>query len=318
MMQRQLMHLVRLVDDLLDISRITSRKITLEKKRVDLREIFHSALEATEALMRERGHRLETELPAHSLIVHADPIRLAQVVANLLNNAARYTAVGGQIRLRAARVNDAAVVQIADNGAGIEPHMLDSVFEMFVQGQSTRQSQGGLGIGLTLVRRLVEMHGGTVSAASGGKGLGSTFTVTLPLAGGADVQPGFDADANSTAPAARRILVVDDNVDAADSLAMLLQVEGHSTRVANDGPEALALAVSFRPDVVILDIGMPGMNGHEVARRLRANPELPPGLKLVALTGWGSVEDRQKAEAAGFDVHLVKPVEPERLRAIVS
>ncbi len=317
MMQRQLMHLVRLVDDLLDISRITSRKITLEKKRVDLREIFHSAFEATDTLMRERGHRLETDLPTHSLTVHADPIRLAQVVANLLNNAARYTPVGGRIFLRSARVNDAAVVQVEDNGAGIEPHMLDSVFEMFVQGQSTRNSQGGLGIGLTLVRRLVEMHGGTVSAASGGRGLGSTFTVTLPLALGAEAQSGADVDTSSKVATGRRVLVVDDNVDAADSLAMLLQVEGHNTRVANDGLEALALAASFRPEVVILDIGMPGMNGHEVARRLRANPEFPPSLKLVALTGWGSLEDRQKAEAAGFDVHLVKPIEPERLRDIV-
>jgi signal transduction histidine kinase/CheY-like chemotaxis protein len=314
MMSRQLVHLVRMVDDLLDISRVTLGKITLQRARVDLRQILDSALETTRSLVEAGGHALAVRLPDGPVALDVDPTRFSQVFANLVNNAAKYTPRGGRIEITAEA--DAAVltVQVSDTGVGIPGEMLPYVFDMFTQvGRSIERSQGGLGIGLTLVRRLVEMHGGTVLAESSGPGLGSRFVVRIPLA------PALEEKALpialATPPAARlRILVVDDNADAAEMLAMLLELRGHQILVAHTGPAALEAAAELKPEVVFLDIGLPGLNGYEVARRLRADASRPQPV-LVAVTGWGSEEDRRQAKAAGFDGHLVKPVDIAKLEA---
>jgi signal transduction histidine kinase/ActR/RegA family two-component response regulator len=315
MMERQLRHLVRMVDDLLDISRITLGKVELKKERVDFRGVLGSALETTRPLIEAANHELAVKLPADALPLDADPTRLAQIFANLLNNAAKYTRPGGRIQLAAEIDGATLVVRVSDTGIGIPEDMLTRVFDIFMQaGPSVDHSQGGLGIGLTLVRRLLEMHGGTVRAESGGPDKGATFVVTLPLAAQAELPA---AVVNSAAPAsARRILIVDDNADAADSLAMLLDLEGHSTRVENDGESALIAAAEFKPDTVFLDIGMPGMNGYETARRLReAHGD---SMRIIALTGWGAEEDRRLAHEAGFDRHLVKPVDPTMLASTLT
>jgi PAS domain S-box-containing protein len=315
MMERQLQHLVRLVDDLLDISRITLGKVELKKERVDFRAVLGSALESTRPLIEAANHELAVRLPADPLPLDADPTRLAQVLANLLNNAAKYTPPGGRIQLAAEVDGSMLVVRVSDTGVGIPADMLTKVFDMFTQvGRSIDHSQGGLGIGLTLVRRLLEMHGGSVEAQSPGANAGSTFIVRLPLA------ERVEMPAEPLTPAAaqrlRRILIVDDNHDAAESLSMLLSIEGHDTRVANDGEGALAAVPEFRPDTVFLDIGMPGMNGYETARHLRQAHGR--ALRLIALTGWGSEEDRRRAREAGFDAHLVKPVDPAMLASALQ
>ena len=317
MMERQLRHLVRMVDDLLDISRITLGKVELKTERVDFRAVLGSALETTRPLIEAANHELAVRLPPDALPMEADPTRLAQVFANLLNNAAKYTPPGGRILL-SAEVEDATlVVRVNDNGIGIPAHMLSRVFEIFMQAhRGEEHSQGGLGIGLTLVRRLIDMHGGSVSAESAGPGQGSTFVVRLPLAKRLEVTAAAAAPSPAPAPATRRILVVDDNTDAAESLSMLLDLEGHSTRVAHDGASALAVAAEFKPDAVFLDIGMPGMNGYEAARRLRAANGT--AIRLIALTGWGAEEDRRLASEAGFDHHLVKPVDPTLLAGVLG
>ena len=310
MMERQLRHLVRLVDDLLDIARISSGKVELRKERADLRAVLASAVETSMPLVNAAGHALNLRLPDEDLQIFADSTRIAQVVSNLLNNAVKYTPEGGRIDLAVRREGDQAVISVTDTGVGIAPDALPLVFEMFTQvGRKLDRAQGGLGIGLALVRRLVELHGGRVTAESPGVGRGSTFTVRLPLSDApAAAEP---AHVPVSGPAARpatgfRVLVVDDNVDAAESLAALLEMQGHATRVAHDGNEALSAAHDFRPEIVFLDIGMPGKDGYEVARELRGQPETRQAV-LVALTGWGAQDDRARTRSAGFDHHLTKP-----------
>jgi signal transduction histidine kinase/CheY-like chemotaxis protein len=309
MMERQLRHLVRLVDDLLDIARISSGKVELKKERVSLKGVLASAVETSMPLLTAGGHKLEVTLPDDTVQLYADATRLAQVVSNLLNNAAKYTPHGGRIALSTRREGDRVVISVADTGIGIAREALPEVFEMFTQvGRTRDRSQGGLGIGLALVRRLVELHGGRVTAVSPGQGEGSTFTVRLPLAEEPQTPvpapaPPTSADANARA---LRVLVVDDNADAAESLASLLELSGHQTRVANDGEQAVRAAHEFHPEIVFLDIGMPGKDGYEVARELRDSADTRE-VVLVALTGWGAKDDRARSRQAGFDHHLTKP-----------
>ena len=326
MMDRQLGHLIHLVDDLLDIARITRGKIELKKSPVALGDLVAMAVESNHALFEAGRHTLEVHVPEQPIVLEADGTRVVQVLSNLLNNAAKYTPAGGRIVLSAwceaeqgsGRLD--AVIAVRDSGVGIGAEALASVFDMFTQVRSHRElAQGGLGIGLSLVRRLAELHGGSVSAASAGLGLGSTFTVRLPAmeqAAGAAPRAAAPASA-SLKPGALRVLVVDDNGDAADSLAALLAMLGHHPQVALDGASGLALAKNAPPDLVILDIGMPGMNGHEVARAVRATPGLA-GVGLVALTGWGAPDDVEQATAAGFDRHLTKPVSLDALEAALA
>ena len=315
MMERQLRHLVRMVDDLLDISRITLGKVELKKERVDFRNVLGSALETTRPLIEASNHELAVRLPADPLPLDADPTRLAQVLANLVNNAAKYTPSGGRIQLSAEVEEDTLIVRVCDTGIGIPAEMLSRVFDIFTQvGRSIDHSQGGLGIGLTLVRRLLDMHGGSVVAESAGINQGSTFTVKLPLARRGETPEAVVAPAATQR--VRRILIVDDNTDAAETLAMLLNLEGHLTRVAHDGEAALNAAVEFQPDTVFLDIGMPGMNGYETAQRLREAHG--NAMRIIALTGWGAEEDRRLANHAGFDRHLVKPVDPAVLASALA
>jgi two-component system CheB/CheR fusion protein len=322
MMERQVRQMTRLVDDLLDISRIGRGKIELRQERLDLATVIHSALETSEPLIEAGRHELTVSLPDQPLDVTGDPARLSQVLANLLNNAAKYTADGGHIRLTARREGNQVVVRVRDNGAGIASEVLPHVFEMFMQsGQLQDRSEGGLGIGLTLVRRLVELHGGSVTVHSNGPGTGSEFVVRLPAAPDApDSRPlRRQEPEEEKAPVSppRRILVVDDNRDAAESLVTLLQIAGHEVRLAHDGPRALATAREFLPDVVLLDIGMPGMSGYQVAQRIREEPELRH-VTLIAQTGWGQEEDRRRAQAAGFDHYLVKPLVPRQLHELIA
>ncbi|MCG2595669.1 ATP-binding protein [Ramlibacter sp. XY19] len=312
-MDRQLTHMVRLIDDLLDISRINSGKIRLELARSSLRAALQTALELARPAMDSAGHVLEVQLPEPDIALHADETRLAQAFGNLLNNAAKYTPRGGRIALRAWQDGQQACVEIQDSGIGIPPEMLDRVFSLFAQVDGhAGTSGGGLGIGLFLVRGLVEMHGGTVEASSGGDNQGSTFLVRLPClppaAAPAPVPPREDDRTLPGSAAPGRVLVVDDNLDAADTLATLLDMLGLQTRQVHDGEGVLAAALEFRPEVVLLDIGLPGMDGYEVARALRGEPRLGR-VTLIALTGWGAEDDRRRALAAGFDHHLTKPVD---------
>jgi PAS domain S-box-containing protein len=322
MMERQVQHMTRMVDDLLDVSRITRGKIELRKEIVDLASVVQRTVEAGRPLIDDRHQTLTVDLPSEPLRLEADPTRLEQVFANLLNNATKYTDQGGHIKLSARQEGGELVLRVRDTGAGIAPEMLAHIFEPFVQADRVlHQSQGGLGIGLTLVRRLVEMHGGTVTAHSEGPSKGSEFIVRLPAL--SPKQPisatrtAGDGGAVVGAAPRRRIIVVDDNVDAAESLAMLLRMEGHDVRVAHDGPAALSAVEANPPDLVFLDIGMPVMNGYDVARQLRRQPGLE-NLVLVAMTGWGQEEDRRRSQEAGFDHHLVKPAEPEALRQLLA
>jgi PAS domain S-box-containing protein len=318
MMERQLRHLVRLVDDLLDMARISSGKVDLKKERVELGVVLNAAMESSMPLMTAAGHDLVLRVADHGLELIADPIRIGQVVSNLLNNAAKYTPGSGRVELAVRRDGGDAVITVTDTGTGIDGEALPQVFEMFTQvGRGRDRPQGGLGIGLALVRRLVELHDGTVTAESAGVGHGSTFTVRLPLASAA-ADPAPQAPATQEQPAAPlRVLVVDDNVDAAESLAALLDLAGHATRVAHDGDQALLTAHEFRPEIVFLDIGMPGKDGYEVARALRAIPETQQAV-LVALTGWGAKEDRARSSHAGFDHHLTKPAGIAAVESLLS
>jgi len=314
MMERQVGHMVHLIDDLLDVARISGGKLELKRQRADLRAILASAVETSLPLIEAGQHALEVDVPDLPLPVDADATRIAQVVANLLNNAAKYTPARGCIRLSVRRDGLEAVIAVSDTGVGIAGDALSGVFDMFSQiGRTVDRSQGGLGIGLSLVRRLVEMHGGSVVAESGGANAGSVFTVRLPLAELADNQaahpPGVGAPAGDGG-AGLKVLVVDDNVDAALTLSMILESSGYVTRVAHDGHAALEAARAFRPRVAFLDIGMPGMSGYDTARAMRAMEELD-GIVLVALTGWGAESDRRRSSEAGFDHHLTKPVQLE-------
>jgi CheY-like chemotaxis protein/two-component sensor histidine kinase len=316
-MDRQMSHLVRLVDDLLEVSRITRGQVELRREQVRLDAAIRSAIETSEPLIRAGLHRLIVSFPDEPLLLDADPVRLAQIFGNLLNNAAKYSDRGGRIEVTVRRDGQEAVVTIRDSGDGIAPEQLAKLFEIFTRGErSSRRNQSGLGIGLALVRRLTEMHGGRVEASSDGVGMGSCFSVRLPLSvkeiaatkTGRRVHSSIDE---------LSVLVVDDNKDAAESLAMLLRTAGAEIHIAHDGPTALAAFERSEPHVVLLDIGMPDMDGCEVARRLReiARPER---VALVALTGWGQDEDRRRVREAGFDHHLVKPVELAALQALLA
>jgi CheY-like chemotaxis protein len=315
-MERQVMHLVHITDDLLDIARITRNKVELRCERLDLRAVLHSAIEATRPLVDERRHALIVDFARLPVWTDADFTRLAQVFANLLNNAVKFTPPGGLIRVSATAAEGWAVAAVSDNGIGIDPLLLPGVFEMFTQLQPrSDRTHGGLGIGLTLVRRLVELHGGTVEAHSEGEGRGACFTVRLPLARPADSERA-PAHAERAAAAGCRILVAEDNHDAAEMMRVMLEVKGHDVRIAHDGVEAVALAESFKPHIAFLDIGMPRMDGYEAARRIRER--LQHRVTLVALTGWGQDDDRRRSHEAGFDHHLTKPPEPEQLDQLIS
>jgi signal transduction histidine kinase len=317
-MDRQVGLMVRLVDDLLEVSRISSGKIDLRSGAVDVSAVVHSAIETSRPLIEAGSHRLVLELPGAPLTLEGDIVRLTQVVANLLNNAAKYSDPGGEIRVSVERDADAVTISVRDRGKGIPPDMLPRVFELFVQlDRDNRWAQGGLGIGLTLAKTLVELHGGTLDARSDGIGRGSEFVVRLPL-GNARAASRVTTDASEPAAvlATQRILVVDDNRDAAESLSTLLALLGADVQVAFSGPEALDAVESYRPGVVLLDIGMPGMDGHEVARRIRQLPGIED-VTLIALTGWGQAEDRHRSRSAGFDHHIVKPADIHALQSLL-
>ena len=317
MMERQVNHMVRLVDDLMEVSRITRGKIELRRERIDVMDVIRTAIDTSRPIIDRGGHDLTLAIPSEPLTLEADPVRLAQVFSNLLNNAAKYTETPSEIRLTVRRQGKEAVISIRDYGIGIAREMLPRVFEMFAQIDSSRPgSMSGLGIGLTLVQNLVQMHQGTITASSEGLGKGSEFIVHLPLAEG----PATAAEepvAETAAPVSMRVLVVDDNQDAADSLGMVLKFLGTDVRVCHDGPSALEMLGTFRPDLVLLDLGMPGMDGYEVARRIRQNPEYRD-LTLIALTGWGQEDDRRRSRSAGFDHHLIKPAGVDALRALMT
>jgi PAS domain S-box-containing protein len=319
--ERQVGLMTRLVDDLLDVSRITSGKITLQRATVSMREVLAQAVETARPLAESRGQALEVDVPEDAAWVDGDPARLAQAVGNLLDNAIKYTDDGGRIGLRARVEADEVVIVVEDSGVGVDPELLPHVFDLFIQAdRSLERKQGGLGLGLTLVRRLVEMHGGRVEAASAGPGLGSAFTIRLPCLAAEVVEPAPAAEpAEAARPPgpARRILVVDDHQDSTDSLALFLRLRGHEVRTAPDGPTALDEIERYRPEVVFLDLGLPGMSGYDVARRVRMRTDLG-SLQLVALTGYGTDGDRQKTRDAGFDVHLAKPVDPRAVDALLA
>ncbi|WP_413672233.1 PAS domain S-box protein [Massilia cellulosiltytica] len=316
MLGRQVRQMIKLVDDLLEISRITRDKIELHRQPLLLADVVHGAVETSRPLIDQHHHQLDVRLPDEALTLNADSVRLTQVLANLLNNAAKYTDQGGRIALEARRDGLEVEIAVRDNGIGIPAGHLPAVFDMFTQAhRAAGRGQGGLGIGLAMVRSLVLMHGGTVEANSAGTGLGSEFIVRLPLAeppGAA--HDGAAAGAGAAPLAGQRILVVDDNQDAADTLAMLLDADGAQARAVYDGPSALAALPVLRPHTVLLDLGMPDMDGLDVARRIRADPAWS-GVRIVALTGWGQESDRERTRGAGFDFHLTKPVDLNVLRA---
>jgi signal transduction histidine kinase len=321
---RQLRSLARLVDDLLDVSRITRGKITLAHEAIELATVIARAVETVDPLIRERGHELRVATAEQSLVVHGDPVRLVQAVGNVLGNAAKYTDRGGCITVSVARAGDDAVIRIRDNGIGIPAERLPVIFNLFAQlDRRSDHTQTGLGIGLALVRRLVEMHGGSVTAESEGKGRGSEFVIRLPLlaqaaqpavGNGTAVAPGEGGGAPAVQ---RRILIADDNADALESLARVLELSGHEVFSATNGSLALECAEHYLPEVALLDVGMPLLDGYEVARRIRAQP-WGKRVTLVAVTGWGQDSDRQRSREAGFDSHLVKPLDLDKLTRLLA
>jgi CheY-like chemotaxis protein len=310
--------MVRLVDDLLEVSRITRGKIELRLELVDVAGIVRTAIETSQPLITAAGHQLAVSLPPEPLTVNADPVRLSQVISNLLNNSAKYTEPGGQIWLTVRRESKGVAICVRDSGIGIAPETLPDVFELFTQvDRQSGRAQGGLGIGLTLVKSLTEMHGGEVSASSPGLGQGSEFIVRLPLAArqtGTSAPRPEDRPRSGVAP--QRVLVVDDNRDAAMSMSMLLKCLGSDVRVALNGAEALEAITQYKPAIILLDIGMPGMDGYEVARRIREQTDFDD-VTLIALTGWGQDEDRRRSQSAGFDHHLTKPADISALKALL-
>ncbi len=318
MMERQLGQMVRLVDDLLDVSRITRGKVELRLERLDLRTVIQRAIETAQPWIENHQHKLTVSLPDRPVCVDADPTRLAQVFSNLLNNAAKYTSEGGNIDLQVTILGDHVRVDVKDNGMGIPPAMLSKVFDLFTQIDRTlERSQGGLGIGLTLVQRLVELHGGNVKANSEGYGKGSQFSVTLPCVHQDEPLSATGQSSVQSALSRRRVLVVDDNEDAAKSLAMLLGIMGNEVEVVHDGQKAVDTAASFAPDIILMDIGMPRLNGYEACMAIR---KLPNGNKpvIVACTGWGQEEDRLRSRDSGFNFHLVKPIDPTSLEKLLA
>jgi two-component system CheB/CheR fusion protein len=316
--ERQVAAMARLIDDLMDVSRITRGRIELKKEHMTLDTAVRSAVEVTRPLMQSANQQLSLALPAAPIRVYADPARLTQVFANLLNNAAKYSEPNGRIELEAREEAGAAVVTIRDHGLGIDPAMLGSIWDMFVQAErSLEQSQGGLGIGLTLVRKLVEMHNGSVRAASAGIGCGAEFTVRLPIDHAWQPDAASAAGEHLPRPLTARVLVADDNVDAVKSLRLYLEMCGCQVETANDGRAALDLATRIRPDVALLDLGMPGLTGLDVARGIRRQP-WGRDTTLVAITGWGQEHDRKRSREAGFDYHLTKPVAPTVLADVLA
>jgi signal transduction histidine kinase len=315
---RQIDHLTRLVDDLLDVSRITRGRLEIRRARSDLADILRGAVDTIQSSIQERGQRLHVSLPSEPTWVNADVVRMTQIFLNLLDNASKFTPEGGSIWLSSERVEGHAVVRLRDTGAGITAEELPQLFQMFYQIRRSSGVQGGLGIGLALVRRLVELHGGTVEASSEGHERGAEFVVRLP-----EVAEMPAADSNGTpkaeagTPAARRVLVVDDNVDSAESLAMLLRLGGHEIETAYDGLQAVEAAERFKPDLVLLDIGLPGIDGYDAAARIREGCD-GRELVLVAITGWGQEEDRRRSREAGFDAHLTKPVDMAALSRLLA
>ncbi|MCI0699633.1 MAG: ATP-binding protein [Planctomycetia bacterium] len=309
--ERQVQTLARLVDDLLDVARITRGKVELRRQQVKLTDVIERAIETSRPLIETARHKLTVTLPAETIYLNADPARLSQVVANLLNNAAKYMEPSGTILVRVERQGNDAVIRVRDNGIGIAEEMLPRVFDLFTQiDPSPDRSRGGLGIGLTVVKQLIEMHGGQVEATSEGLGRGSEFIVRLPvLQEVAPETPNDPANAQPLPRVSRRVLVVDDNQDAADSLAELLRLAGHDVQTAYNGTAALELARKHSVEVILLDLGLPGMSGHEVARRVREQAG-QRSVMLIALTGWGQPEDRRRTQEAGFDHHLTKPADP--------
>ena len=315
--ERQSTHLARIVDDLVDVSRITRGLLQLDRSELDLADAIKGSIEATAAAIESSKHRLTVDVADHP-VVSGDAHRLTQIVTNLLSNAARYTPPGGNIRVSVRTEGSSAVLRVRDEGMGIDAGMLDGIFDMFVRGGASRGAAAGLGIGLALSRRLAELHGGTLEAASEGENRGSEFILRLPLAERVALAHAAVKVEPEAGPAGRRVLIVDDNVDAAVALGALLKIMGHETSVVHDGKAALdAVAGGFQPDIVLLDIGMPGLDGYEVARRLRA---MHPGrsFRIAAVTGWGQPADRAKSKEAGFDLHLVKPVEMEDLVHVIG
>jgi CheY-like chemotaxis protein len=316
-LERQLNQMIRLVDDLLDLNRITHDRLELRRSEVELSSVIQQAIEVARPLIDAADQELIVELPKEPIYLNADRARLTQVFGNLLNNSCKYTSPNGTIRLSAKRVDDEVLVTVKDNGVGIPPDKIGSIFDMFMQvDRSSERSQGGLGIGLTLVKRLVEMHRGSIEARSEGEGQGSEFIVRLPVMSRA-VPPMPASEVAPESTSERRVLIVDDNLDSADSLAMLLKITGNKTFLAHDGVEALEAVEKYRPEVILLDIGLPKLDGHEVCRRVR---ELPWGkdIVIIALTGWGQEDDRRKSEEAGFNGHLVKPVDYDRLLELLG
>ena len=318
-MERQLTHMIRLIDDLLDISRINSGKIRLDISRVRLRSVIDSAVEISRPAIQAGRHALRVDVPGPDIELMGDPTRLAQALGNLLNNAAKYTPPGGQVDLRVRREGESAVVEVEDTGEGIAADMLESIFSLFAQVRgSMDRSQGGLGIGLYLVRSLLALHGGSVVASSAGRGRGSRFTVRLPcLPLTAQPLPAEPTADGGTGTSGLKVLLVDDNVDAAETLALVLEMAGCKTRMLHEGTGVLAAAREYGPDAVLLDIGLPGMNGYEVAAQLRNDPRFARTL-LVAITGWGTEQDRRRSQEAGFDHHLTKPVDLAELEPLLQ
>jgi signal transduction histidine kinase/CheY-like chemotaxis protein len=318
LIERQVQHMSLLLDDLLDISRIGRGRLELRKGTIELHSVVSAAVESANPLIEARGHKLILQLPEQPLQLDADALRLAQVLSNLLNNAAKYTEPGGWIRLQAESRGGDLLLRVADNGIGLRPEAIPELFAMFSQVRSMDRTEGGgLGIGLALAKGLVELHGGTLAAFSKGLGQGSEFTVRIPIGGARAPGPAAPPRPQPPPlPPVRRVLVADDNRDAAASLAMLLEIAGHEVRTAHDGQEALALAASFRPDLLLLDIGMPRLNGYEVAERIRQQP-WGAAMRLIAVTGWGQDEDKRRSAEAGFDDHLTKPIDPAILPALL-
>ncbi len=317
---RQVRQMSRIVDDLLDISRITRGKINLQKTVIEVSSIISAAVETSRPLIESRKHKLNIALASEALKIFADVTRMAQVITNLLNNAAKYTEEGGEIWLGVDRDGSTATITVRDNGVGIPAELLPLVFDLFTQADRTiDRSQGGLGIGLTLVRSLVELHQGSVSASSKGPGQGSQFVVRLPLVTGSQAAGNDSSTVTYGAPPAfpQRVLVVDDNIDSATTLALMLKAMGHEAAVSHDGPTAIETAYTFRPTLVLLDIGLPAMNGYMVAKHLRKIPALR-GAVLAALTGYGEDQDRQRSKEAGFDRHFVKPVRIAALQELIG
>lgn len=330
MMDRQMVHLVRLIDDLLDVSRVSQGKIGLRKERISVDSVIRSAIEASRPLIQASRHTLDVGLPDEALWLDADPTRMSQVIANLLNNAAKYTPPGGRIEISARRIAGNVLIEVSDNGIGIPREKQLGVFQLFSQVDShLDHAQGGLGIGLALVRQLVALHGGTVDVSSAGAGEGSRFTVRIPLAATDDASAAAvitspdmatsmpQGEASAPASGSLKIMIVDDNVIVADALGWMLEEMGYTYEMIHDGREAIDFATRFRPDVVLLDIGLPGMDGYEVCRALRAQ-DIFQSTVIIAQTGWGQDKDKAKATEAGFDYHLTKPVPMEDLERLLA